>query len=158
MTLWQAGDIVVNGLMLHYTRTGGAKPPVVLAHGFSDDGLCWTPVAEALAADYDVVMADARGHGRSAAPEQGYGSADHATDLAGVIRALGLKRPGSAGPFDGRGIDPCARRLIPRPAAGDPAGRPAHVVGAGRGARGASRGWRPFVRGLSNSNVKPARN
>jgi N-formylmaleamate deformylase len=97
MTLWQAGDIVVNGLMLHYTRTGGAKPPVVLAHGFSDDGLCWTPVAEALAADYDVVMADARGHGRSAAPEQGYGSAEHATDLAGVIRALGLKRPAVLG-------------------------------------------------------------
>ena len=97
MAPWQSGDIVVNGLKLHYTRTGGAKPPVVLAHGFSDDGLCWTPVAEALAADYDVVMVDARGHGRSAAPEQGYGSADHATDLAGVIRALGLKRPAVLG-------------------------------------------------------------
>ena len=58
MTLWQSGDIVVNGLTLHYTRTGGAKPPVVLAHGFSDDGLCWTPVAEALEADFDVVMVD----------------------------------------------------------------------------------------------------
>jgi pimeloyl-ACP methyl ester carboxylesterase len=97
MAAWQSGDIVVNGLTLHYTRTGGAKPPVVLAHGFSDDGLCWTPVAEALAADYDVVMVDARGHGRSAAPEQGYGSADHANDLAGVIRALGLKRPAVLG-------------------------------------------------------------
>ena len=97
MAAWQSGDIVVNGLTLHYTRTGGAKPPVVLAHGFSDDGLCWTPVAEALAADYDVVMVDARGHGRSAAPEQGYGSADHAADLAGVIRALGLKRPAVLG-------------------------------------------------------------
>ena len=48
-------------------------------------------------ADYDVVMVDARGHGRSAAPEQGYGSADHANDLAGVIRALGLKRPAVLG-------------------------------------------------------------
>ena len=97
MAPWQSGDIVVNGLTLHYTRTGGAKPPLVLAHGFSDDGLCWTPVAEALAADYDVVMVDARGHGRSAAPEQGYGSTDHATDLAGVIRDLGLKRPAVLG-------------------------------------------------------------
>ncbi len=97
MTLWQSGDIVINGLTLHYTRTGGAKPPVVLAHGFSDDGLCWTPVAETLAADYDVVMVDARGHGRSAAPEQGYGSADHANDLAGVIRALRLQRPAVLG-------------------------------------------------------------
>ena len=97
MSTWQSGDIEVNGLVLHYTRTGGAKPPVVLAHGFSDDGLCWTPVAEALETDYDVVMLDARGHGRSAAPQQGYGSADHAGDLAGVIRALGLKRPAVLG-------------------------------------------------------------
>ena len=97
MTLWQSGNIEVNGLKLHCTRTGGAKPPVVLAHGFSDDGLCWTPVAEALTPDYDIVMVDARGHGRSAAPEQGYGSADHANDLAGVIQALGLKRPAVLG-------------------------------------------------------------
>lgn len=48
MAVWQSGDIVVNGLRLHYTRTGGDKPQVVLVHGFSDDGLCWTPVAEAL--------------------------------------------------------------------------------------------------------------
>ena len=51
MTHWQSGDIEVNKLKLHYTRTGGDKPPVVLAHGFSDDGLCWTPVAKLLAAE-----------------------------------------------------------------------------------------------------------
>jgi len=97
MAPWQSGNIVVNGLTLHYTRTGGAKPPAVLAHGFSDDGLCWTPVAEALETDYDVVMVDARGHGRSAAPEQGYGSVEHANDLAGVIKGLGLKHPAVLG-------------------------------------------------------------
>ncbi len=97
MAPWQSGYVEANGLKLHYTRTGGAKPPVVLAHGFSDDGLCWTPVAQALEADYDVVMVDARGHGRSDAPDQGYGSADHATDLAGVIRGLGLARPAVLG-------------------------------------------------------------
>ncbi len=97
MSPWQSGYIEANGLTLHYTRTGGAKPPVVLAHGFSDDGLCWTPVAQALDADYDVIMVDARGHGRSNAPEHGYGSADHAGDLAGVIRALGLERPAVLG-------------------------------------------------------------
>jgi len=90
---WQSDTIEVNGLRLHYTRTGGDKPALVLAHGFSDDGLCWTPVAEILAPDYDVIMVDARGHGRSAAPEQGYGSAEHVADLAGVISALRLQRP-----------------------------------------------------------------
>ena len=27
--MWQSGDVRVNGLRLHYTRTGGSKPPVV---------------------------------------------------------------------------------------------------------------------------------
>lgn len=94
---WESGDIEVNGLRLHYTRTGGARPPVVLAHGFSDDGLCWTPVAEVLAPDFDVVMVDARGHGQSDGPEQGYGQMDLANDLAGVIRELGLQRPAVLG-------------------------------------------------------------
>lgn len=90
---WQDGFVEVGGLKLHYTRTGGNKPPVVLAHGFSDDGLCWTPVAQALEADYDVIMVDARGHGRSDGPESGYGSIILGDDLAGVITALGLDRP-----------------------------------------------------------------
>ncbi len=93
MTNWQSGDVIADGLRLHYTRTGGDKPPVVLAHGFSDDGLCWTPLAQALATEYDLIMVDARGHGRSDAPTQGYGSAEHAGDLAAVITALALRRP-----------------------------------------------------------------
>ncbi len=95
---WQEGDVAVNGLRLHYTRTGSmGAPPVVLAHGFSDDGLCWTPVTKALAPEYDVVMVDARGHGKSDAPEEGYGIADLAADLHGVITALGLRRPAILG-------------------------------------------------------------
>ncbi len=84
MTDWQTGFIQANGLRQHYTRNhgsahsggppgGGDKPSIVLAHGFSDDGLCWASTAERLAETYDVVMVDARGHGRSDAPEQGYG-------------------------------------------------------------------------------------
>ena len=45
---WQTGIVEANGVRLHYTRTGGDKPPVVLAHGVTDDGLCWSPVAAAL--------------------------------------------------------------------------------------------------------------
>jgi pimeloyl-ACP methyl ester carboxylesterase len=97
MPSWSEDYIEANGIRLHYTRTGGAKPPVVLAHGFSDDGLCWTPVAQALEADYDVIMVDARGHGQSDAPEQGYGTAELAADLHGVIVGLGLRRPAVLG-------------------------------------------------------------
>ena len=94
---WQSGYMDANGIRLHYYRTGGDKPPVVLAHGVTDDGLCWTPVAEALAQEYDVVMVDARGHGRSDAPEQGYGRLEQAEDLAGIITGLGLERPAILG-------------------------------------------------------------
>jgi N-formylmaleamate deformylase len=97
MTDWQSAFIAANGIRLHYTRTGGDKPPVVLAHGFSDDGLCWTPVAEVLAAEYDVIMVDARGHGRSDGPASGYTQEDHAADVAGVIEGLGLSRPAVLG-------------------------------------------------------------
>ena len=93
MSTWQSSELDANGIRIHYTRTGGAKPPLVLAHGFSDDGLCWTPVARALEQDYDVIMVDARGHGLSEAPEQGYGHDQQAADLAGAIDALGLRRP-----------------------------------------------------------------
>jgi pimeloyl-ACP methyl ester carboxylesterase len=97
LTNWYSDKIATNGIPLHYTRTGGDKPPVVLAHGFSDDGLCWTPVAEQLEGDYDLIMVDARGHGRSDAPEQGYTPIDMAADLAGVITSLGLKKPAVLG-------------------------------------------------------------
>ena len=93
MSDWQSDFIHANGIRIHYTRTGGAKPPLVLAHGFSDDGLCWTSVAQDLAADFDVIMVDARGHGLSDAPEQGYSPLEQADDLAGVITGLKLSRP-----------------------------------------------------------------
>jgi N-formylmaleamate deformylase len=94
---WQSGFADANGLRLHYTRTGGVKPPVVLAHGVTDSGLCWNPVAAELASDYDVIMVDARGHGKSDATTGGYDPASQAGDLAGLIAALDLQRPAVLG-------------------------------------------------------------
>jgi N-formylmaleamate deformylase len=88
-----SADIVAHGTKLHYYRTYGEKPPLVLAHGITDDGLCWTPVAEVLAGKFDVIMVDARGHGKSEAPETGYTLENLATELADLIQALGLKKP-----------------------------------------------------------------
>ncbi len=93
MKTWAAGDIVANGIHQHYYRTGGERPALVLLHGAGDAGLCWTPIAEALARDYDVVMPDARGHGLTESPEDGYGAGDRAADVAALIRELDLGRP-----------------------------------------------------------------
>lgn len=97
MASWQSGNVKANGIRVHYTRTGGLAPPLVLAHGVTDNGLCWTPVATALAQDYDVIMVDARGHGQSEAPQNGYDPATQADDVAGVIAALGLHKPAVLG-------------------------------------------------------------
>jgi len=113
MASWNTGDIGVNGVRLRYIRTGGNKPPVVLAHGFSDAGLCWTPVAQALEADYDLVMVDARGHGFSDAPETGYTLPEMASDLQGVITSLGLVRPAILGHSMGGGTTLALAGLYP---------------------------------------------
>ena len=113
MASWNAGNTVVNGVRFHFTRTGGNKPPVVLAHGFSDAGLCWTPVAQALEADYDLVMVDARGHGLSDAPETGYTLPEMASDLPGVITSLGLVRPAILGHSMGGGTTLALAGLYP---------------------------------------------
>jgi len=97
MTDWTSGDVVANGIRIHYSRTGGNKPPLVLSHGATDSGLCWTRLARALEADYDVIMPDARGHGLSEEPKDGYSSDARAADLAGFIDALRLDKPAVGG-------------------------------------------------------------
>jgi N-formylmaleamate deformylase len=97
MHRWQSDEIAINGRRLHYTRTGGDKPPLVLAHGFSEDGLVWTALAEVLEVAYDVIMPDARGHGQSDAAETGLGTAELASDLHGIISALSLTKPAVLG-------------------------------------------------------------
>jgi N-formylmaleamate deformylase len=93
MTTWTSGASETNGISIHYLRTGGAKPPVVLLHGLLGNGACWTPLARALEAEFDVVMPDARGHGGSSAPHHGYRYEDLAGDVVGLIRGLELSPP-----------------------------------------------------------------
>ena len=88
-----AADCEVDGNNIHYLKTGGSKPPLVLLHGLTGSGACWTPLARALDADYEVVMPDARGHGGSSTPLSGYRSEDHAGDVVGLMHELGLSAP-----------------------------------------------------------------
>src|ERR1700761_7768145 len=90
---WVNGICKANGIGIHYLRTGGSKPAVVLLHGLTGNGRCWIPLGRALGGKFDVVMPDARGHGSSSAPLDGYRYEDHAGDVIGLIRALGLVTP-----------------------------------------------------------------
>jgi pimeloyl-ACP methyl ester carboxylesterase len=93
MTTWTRGHREINHVRIHYLRTGGAKPPVVLLHGLLGSGACWTPLARSLEAEFDVVMPDARGHGASSAPHHGYTYDENANDVVGLIGGLELSRP-----------------------------------------------------------------
>jgi len=62
-----------------------------MAHGSSDDGLCWTNLAKELEGDYDIIMLDARGHGLSDPPSKSDSAEAQAEDLAGLIRELKLE-------------------------------------------------------------------
>lgn len=91
---WQSGEIVTNGIRIHYYRTGnGTQPPMVLLHGYTDNGLCWTDMAHELETEYDIIMMDYRGHGFSDAPQTGYKIEDYTVDVIGLIEGMKLKKP-----------------------------------------------------------------
>lgn len=93
MSHWDTAVCETNGINIHYTRTGGNKPPLILLHGLMTNGACWTGLAHVLEKEYDVIMPDARGHGNSSIPDFGYRYEDHANDVAGLINALRLPPP-----------------------------------------------------------------
>jgi N-formylmaleamate deformylase len=90
---WSEGTVVANGIRHYCYRTGGDKPPLVLLHGFLEGALSWLRTARALEQDYDVIMVDARGHGRSDRITTGFSQDLLTADAAGVIRALKLRQP-----------------------------------------------------------------
>lgn len=90
---WKDGYVQANGIRIHYYHTGGDKPALVLSHGATDDGLCWSMLARELQPEYDVIMLDTRGHGLSESGKGDYSSAARAADLSGAIQGLGLDRP-----------------------------------------------------------------
>ena len=58
MSSWQSAFINTNGIRLHYTRTGGPHPPLVLAHGFTQNAHAWGPLLPILATRHEVVAVD----------------------------------------------------------------------------------------------------
>jgi pimeloyl-ACP methyl ester carboxylesterase len=86
------GDLVVNGVRLHYLDWGGEGPPVVLLHATGFLGAIYRPIAQALTAIGRVYSYDQRGHGDSERPQNDiYGWDITANDLEGFIMALGLR-------------------------------------------------------------------
>lgn len=95
---------IESGVDLHVLRWTPPAPVAasgrsfVLTHGLASNARLWDGAARRLAArGHLVVTVDQRGHGRSSKPDDGYGVADCAEDLALLIAVLGLDRPAVAG-------------------------------------------------------------
>lgn len=80
--------VTVNGVSLCFYRSGGGKPPLVMAHGLTDMGLCWTRIADGLRHKYDVILYDARGHGQSDTSVDGHDPKQRAEDLRAILEAI----------------------------------------------------------------------
>ncbi|UCC17406.1 MAG: alpha/beta hydrolase [Dehalococcoidales bacterium] len=85
--------VEINGVKLHYYRTGSGDRTLILLHGASDNGMCWKPTADLLAEEYDVIMPDAQGHGLSDRLGPGFKFSDLAHHVAGLVEIFGIKDP-----------------------------------------------------------------
>jgi pimeloyl-ACP methyl ester carboxylesterase len=92
-----SGFVHVNNIRLHFYRTGGNKPPIILSHGLADNGLCWIPVVNKLMKTFDLIMVDARGHGLSDISPTNYSVDTMTNDLAELIQELDLEKPALIG-------------------------------------------------------------
>jgi pimeloyl-ACP methyl ester carboxylesterase len=86
---WTHRDINANGVRLHVAEAG-TGPLVLLLHGFPEFWWAWRHQLVALAdAGYHAVAPDLRGYGASDKPPRGYDAPTLASDIAGIVRALG---------------------------------------------------------------------
>ena len=78
-------------------RRQGRGPAVLLIHGVGGDSSNWGPIAERMAARFDVIAMDLRGHGRSDLIGGPVDASDLARDAAQVLDECGVAKCGVAG-------------------------------------------------------------
>lgn len=101
---WSDHTIDIHNTTLHfYTNGTPGKTALVLVHGFSDNALCWQPVAEELMSDFQIFIPEMRGHGQSERVQPGE-SFDMVADLAEFIHSLEIAHPIVAGHSMGAAI------------------------------------------------------
>ena len=92
---WSDGYAYVNGIRLHYYRAKPAqgKPVMVMVHGVTDNGLCWTTLTWKFQDAYDIYMLDARGHGLSDPFTPADNSETLVKDVVEFVRVMKFDKP-----------------------------------------------------------------
>ena len=79
----------VNGVRIHYLKSGSGKSPLVLIHGFGDDARMWLPLFADFGKDYTIIAPDLRGLGQSSREKTGYDKKTAAVDIHELVKSLG---------------------------------------------------------------------
>lgn len=87
-------DVARPSCTVHYRDEGTGAPPLVLLHGWCDDGDVWTPILAELAPHHRCLVPDMRGHGRSGVPnDHAFFPAALTGDVTAIAAAAGVDRP-----------------------------------------------------------------
>jgi pimeloyl-ACP methyl ester carboxylesterase len=81
----------VDGINIAYDRRGKGVP-LILIHGYPLDHTIWDEVALSLTEEFDLIIPDLRGFGESDVMEADDSIIDYATDVAGLLNHLKIKR------------------------------------------------------------------
>jgi pimeloyl-ACP methyl ester carboxylesterase len=86
----------VNGFELAYERRGDGTP-LVLIHGYPLNHTIWSPVVPLLENDFDLILPDLRGFGKSGVIRTPYQLADMAADIAALLDFLKMEKAAITG-------------------------------------------------------------
>lgn len=107
----------IDGTNVAFARRGKGTP-LVLLHGYPLDRTIWNDVAEMLLDDFDLIMPDMRGFGQSDVMEADRSIMAYASDVAGLIERLGIRKAHVAGHSMGGYVALAFARTYPRQIAG----------------------------------------
>ena len=85
-------DVITrDGVELVYWSWPGGGPPLLLLHGIGNYARYWDLFANAIAGRLRLVAPDARGHGESGRPDDGYAPEEFVADALAVLDAAGIE-------------------------------------------------------------------
>ncbi len=92
---WSDNYVYANGIRMHYYQAVPApeKPTIVMFHGVTDNGLCWSTLTWELQNDYNIFMVDTRGHGLSDPFTTSDDGDTLVEDVVAFVEEMGFEKP-----------------------------------------------------------------
>ena len=95
--------VTLNGMQMYYVTCGQGEP-LLLLHGFTGASSDWEPFVAEFAEEYQLILPDLRGHGRSTNPLSEFTHRQAALDVWALLDHLGIGRFKAIGASGGGNI------------------------------------------------------